>query len=145
MNSGDEADSMPGVHMKTHEAEVGLTGLGLMPRESPDFSPGRRSKNIGVRNTHSRWLDLLHFIDDQVQIVHSQVDFCLRFVQCDKCSQGPQPLPSVWCVFEGVEAFTQVAFSLLVMLQRKFRCAEQPVSRGTIPCVWGIPELPQCF
>jgi len=29
--------------MKTHEAEVGLTGLGLMPRESPDFSPGRRS------------------------------------------------------------------------------------------------------
>ena len=26
-----------------HEAEVGLTSLGLMPQESPDFSPGRRS------------------------------------------------------------------------------------------------------
>jgi len=27
-----------------HEAEVGLTSLGLTPQESPDFSPGRRSK-----------------------------------------------------------------------------------------------------
>jgi hypothetical protein len=26
-----------------HEAEVGLTSLGLTPQESPDFSPGRRS------------------------------------------------------------------------------------------------------
>lgn len=29
-----------------HEAEVGLTSLGLMPQESPDFSPGRRSRLI---------------------------------------------------------------------------------------------------
>jgi len=26
-----------------HESEVGPTSLGLMPQESPDFSPGRRS------------------------------------------------------------------------------------------------------
>ena len=29
-----------------HEAEVGLTSLGLMPQESPDFSPGRRSSSL---------------------------------------------------------------------------------------------------
>ncbi len=79
------------------EAEVGLTSLGFTPQESPDFSPGRRSKECVLQlsqNLHhglfcsvamlrawkregeQKKLDALSWI-----IEHEAVDTLLRFVK----------------------------------------------------------------
>ncbi len=46
-----------------HEAEVGLTSLGLTPQESPDFSPGRESKYITTPDLKQAQHDMISRIE----------------------------------------------------------------------------------